>query len=57
VIACIGLYGTIAYTVELPCTGEIGIRVALGARRSHVFGMVMRHVLAMAPWDSRSVCR
>jgi predicted permease len=47
VIACIGLYGTMAYTVARR-TGEIGIRMALGARRTHVIRMVMWQVVAMA---------
>jgi len=34
-IACVGLYGTVAYNVALR-TGEIGIRMALGAPRSNV---------------------
>jgi macrolide transport system ATP-binding/permease protein len=47
VIACIGLYGTIAYGVARR-TGEIGIRLALGARRGSVVWMVMRQVLALS---------
>ncbi|MBZ5581146.1 MAG: ABC transporter permease [Acidobacteriia bacterium] len=47
VIACIGLYGTIAYSVARR-TGEIGIRLALGARRGSIVWMVLRQVVALA---------
>jgi ABC-type antimicrobial peptide transport system permease subunit len=47
VIACIGLYGTTAYTVARR-TGEIGIRMALGAQRGVVVWMVLRQVLVLA---------
>jgi len=42
-----GLYGVIAY-LTTQRTQEIGIRVALGARRSNIVGLVIRHSLALA---------
>ncbi len=46
-IACVGLYGTMAYIVARR-TGEIGIRMAVGARREQVVWMVLRQVFVMA---------
>ncbi len=46
-IACVGLYGTMAYSVARR-SNEIGIRIALGARRRAVIWMVQREVLALS---------
>jgi macrolide transport system ATP-binding/permease protein len=45
-IACVGLYGAMAYTVARR-TGEIGIRMALGAQRPKIIWMVLREVLVL----------
>jgi len=45
-IACVGLYGTMSYTVTRRA-GEIGIRMALGAQRRQVVWMVLREVLLL----------
>ena len=47
VIACVGLYGAMSYNVARR-TGEIGIRMALGAPRGRVVWMVLREVLLLA---------
>jgi macrolide transport system ATP-binding/permease protein len=46
-IACVGLYGSVAYSVARR-TGEIGIRMALGAESRRIVWMVLREVAILA---------
>jgi predicted permease len=45
-LTCVGLYGLMAYTVNRR-TGEIGIRMALGAERGRIARMILRETLLL----------
>ena len=46
VIACVGLYGTVAFNVARR-TNEIGVRMTLGATRRHIVWIVLSEIVLM----------
>jgi predicted permease len=52
-LSCIGIYGVMSYVVTRR-TNEIGVRMALGARRTGVLWMVLREILMMA-WSGIAI--
>jgi predicted permease len=49
ILAAVGVYGVVSYLVT-QSQHDIGLRVALGAQRADIIGMVMRQGIGLAAW-------
>lgn len=51
ILACVGIFGVVSYLVSQR-TGEIGIRIALGAARWHIISTVASQTLQPVAWGA-----